>query len=192
MGCFGDRHILRLPDRSVRQRGSRCRKSNPPPVPPAAVEQAAPRWGDVRPEHQHPRCLSAPPVGNRGVLSRCTVIPTFTLWPGMDHPGVSNGPNECLNLKVKNTKRADRGYRSFANYRLRLLLNHGLIRDDQATTRIRTPTTQVRCVEPEYMHEKLRRVEYLFASSRHEFSLFRSVLAGYPALDRRTGDACFC
>ena len=55
-----------------------------------------------------------------------------------DHPGVSNGPTECLNLKVKNTKRAARGYRSFANYRLRLLLNHGLIRDDQATTRIRT------------------------------------------------------
>ena len=68
---------------------------------------------------------------------------TLTAWrteflARFDHPGVSNGPTECLNLKVKNTKRADRGYRSFANYRLRLLLNHGLIRDDQATARIRT------------------------------------------------------
>ncbi|WP_395729245.1 ISL3 family transposase [Nakamurella sp.] len=68
---------------------------------------------------------------------------TLTAWrteflARFDHPGVSNGPTECLNLKVKNTKRVARGYRSFANYRLRLLLNHGLIRDDQATTRIRT------------------------------------------------------
>jgi hypothetical protein len=62
-----------------------------------------------------------------------------------DHPGVSNGPTECLNLEVKNTKRAARGYRSFTNYRLRLLLNHGLIRDDQATARTRTRRTQVRC-----------------------------------------------
>ena len=40
-----------------------------------------------------------------------------------DQPDVSNGPTECLNLKVKNTKRVARGYRSFRNYRLRLLLN---------------------------------------------------------------------
>ena len=55
-----------------------------------------------------------------------------------DHPDVSNGPTENLNLKVKNTKRVARGYRSFNNYRLRLLLNHGIIRQDQQTTRIRT------------------------------------------------------
>jgi transposase len=68
---------------------------------------------------------------------------TLTAWrteflARFDHPDVSNGPTESLNLKVKNTKRAARGYRSFANYRLRLLLNHGIIRDDQATARIRT------------------------------------------------------
>ena len=68
---------------------------------------------------------------------------TLTAWrteflARFDNPDVSNGPTESLNLKVKNTKRAARGYRSFANYRLRLLLNHGLIRDDQATARIRT------------------------------------------------------
>ena len=40
------------------------------------------------------------------------------------HPAVSNGPTENLNLKIKNTKRIARGYRKFAHYRLRLLLNH--------------------------------------------------------------------
>jgi len=55
-----------------------------------------------------------------------------------DQPQVFNGPTENLNLKIKNTKRTARGYRSFRNYRLRLLLNHGLIRQDQQTTRVRT------------------------------------------------------
>jgi transposase len=55
-----------------------------------------------------------------------------------DHPAVSNGPTENLNLKIKNTKRIARGYRKFAHYRLRLLLNHGRIREDQSPTRIRT------------------------------------------------------
>lgn len=54
------------------------------------------------------------------------------------HPDVSNGPTESLNLKVKNTKRIARGYRNFRNYRLRLLLNHGRIRDNHLTSRIRT------------------------------------------------------
>ena len=68
---------------------------------------------------------------------------TLTIWrteflARFDHPDVSNGPTENLNLKIKNTKRVARGYRSFSNYRLRLLLNHGLIRQDQQTTRIRT------------------------------------------------------
>jgi len=55
-----------------------------------------------------------------------------------DHPAVSNGPTENLNLKVKNTKRIARGYRNFIHYRLRLLLNHGRIHDDHSPTRIRT------------------------------------------------------
>ena len=68
---------------------------------------------------------------------------TLTVWrteflARFDHPEVSNGPTENLNLKIKNTKRVARGYRSFDNYRLRLLLNHGIIREDQHTTRIRT------------------------------------------------------
>lgn len=55
-----------------------------------------------------------------------------------DHPDVSNGPTESLNLKIKNTKRKARGFRNFANYRLRVLLNHGRIRQDRLTSRIRT------------------------------------------------------
>ena len=55
-----------------------------------------------------------------------------------DHPTVSNGPTENLNLKIKNTKRIARGYRKFAHYRLRLLLNHGRIHEDHSPTRIRT------------------------------------------------------
>jgi hypothetical protein len=51
---------------------------------------------------------------------------------------VSNGTTENLNLKIKNTKRAARGYRNFTHYRLRLLLNHGRIREDRSPTRIRT------------------------------------------------------
>ena len=54
------------------------------------------------------------------------------------HPDVSNGPTENLNLKIKNTKRIARGYRNFCHYRLRLLLNHGRIREDHPPTRIRT------------------------------------------------------
>jgi transposase len=55
-----------------------------------------------------------------------------------DHPAVSNGPTESLNLKIKNTKRKARGFRNFSNYRLRLLLNHGRIRQAYLTSRIRT------------------------------------------------------
>ena len=51
---------------------------------------------------------------------------------------MSNGQTENLNLKIKNTKRTARGYRNFAHYRLRLLLNHGRIRKDHSPTRIRT------------------------------------------------------
>ena len=51
---------------------------------------------------------------------------------------VGAGSTENLNLKIKNTKRTARGYRNFAHYRLRLLLNHGRIREDHPLTRIRT------------------------------------------------------
>ena len=68
---------------------------------------------------------------------------TLRTWRGelcahFDHPTVTNGPTENLNLKIKNTKRVARGYRNFGNYRLRLLLNHGDIRQDQQPLRLRT------------------------------------------------------
>ena len=65
-------------------------------------------------------------------------VPPAELTAHFDHPDVSNGPTENLNLKVKNTLRIARGYRNFAHYRLRLLLNHGRIREDHSPTRIRT------------------------------------------------------
>jgi transposase len=55
-----------------------------------------------------------------------------------DHPAVSNGPTENLNLKIKNTSGSPAGYRNFDHYRLRLLLNHGRIQEDHSPTRIRT------------------------------------------------------
>jgi len=48
------------------------------------------------------------------------------------------GPTENLNLKIKNTKRVAAGYRNFAHYRLRLLLNPGRIQEDHSSPRIRT------------------------------------------------------
>jgi transposase len=49
----------------------------------------------------------------------------LTVWPTeflarFDHPDVSNGPTDNLNLKIKNPKRVARGDRSFHNYRLPL------------------------------------------------------------------------
>jgi transposase len=78
------------------------------------------------------------PIGELARLGR-----TLTAWrpeflAHFDHPTVSNGPTESLNLKIKNTKRKARGFRNFANYRLRLLLNHGRIRQGYLTARIRT------------------------------------------------------
>ncbi len=39
--------------------------------------------------------------------------------------GVSNGPTEGLNLSVKRVKRCGHGFKSFENYRLRVLLHAG-------------------------------------------------------------------
>jgi transposase len=41
------------------------------------------------------------------------------------HTGASNGPTEGLNLCVKKVKRCGHGFRSFAHYRLRVLLHAG-------------------------------------------------------------------
>ncbi|MDT7704718.1 MAG: hypothetical protein QOG20_325 [Pseudonocardiales bacterium] len=78
------------------------------------------------------------PIGELARLGRTLHVWRAELCAHFDHPTVSNGPTENLNLKIKNTKRIARGYRNFAHYRLRLLLNHGRIREDHSPTRIRT------------------------------------------------------
>lgn len=82
--------------------------------------------------------LRACPIPELARLGRTLHAWHNELCAHFDHPSVSNGPTENLNLKIKNTKRVARGYRNFHHYRLRLLLNHGRVREDQAPTRIRT------------------------------------------------------
>lgn len=78
------------------------------------------------------------PISELARLGRTLHAWRDELCAHFDHPAVSNGPTENLNLKIKNTKRVARGYRNFTHYRLRLLLNHGRIREDHSPTRIRT------------------------------------------------------
>src|SRR4051794_349117 len=82
--------------------------------------------------------LRSCPIGELARLGRTLHAWRVELCAHFDHPDVSNGPTENLNLKIKNTKRVARGYRNFNYYRLRLLLNHGRIREDHSPTRIRT------------------------------------------------------
>lgn len=82
--------------------------------------------------------LRSCPIHELARLGRTLHVWRHELCAHFDHPQVSNGPTENLNLKIKNTKRAARGYRNFAHYRLRLLLNHGRIHEDHSPTRIRT------------------------------------------------------
>jgi transposase len=56
-------------------------------------------------------------------------------WHATD--GCSNGPTEAVNLLVKKVKRVGHGFRSFANYRLRLLLHCGVRWQTHRTARLR-------------------------------------------------------
>jgi transposase len=51
--------------------------------------------------------------------------------------GCSNGPTEAVNLLIKKVKRVGHGFRSFANYRLRLLLHCGVTWRMNQTARLR-------------------------------------------------------
>jgi transposase len=82
--------------------------------------------------------LRSCPIAELARLGRTLHAWRDELVAHFDHPAVSNGPTENLNLKIKNTKRVARGYRNFEHYRLRLLLNHGRIHEDHSPTRIRT------------------------------------------------------
>jgi transposase len=70
---------------------------------------------------------------------------TLTRWREeiLNHhrTGASNGPTEALNLLIKKVKRAGHGFRSFPNYRLRILLHAGGVNWSSTgppTPRIRT------------------------------------------------------
>ena len=78
------------------------------------------------------------PIAELARLGRTLHAWQVELCAHFDHPDVSNGPTENLNLKIKNTKRIAGGYRNFDHYRLRLLLNHGRTRQNHSPTRIRT------------------------------------------------------
>jgi transposase len=51
--------------------------------------------------------------------------------------GCSNGPTEAVNLLIKKVKRVGHGFRSFANYRLRLLLHCGVTWQTHQTASLR-------------------------------------------------------
>ena len=51
--------------------------------------------------------------------------------------GASNGPTEAVNLAIKQIKRVGRGFRNFANYRLRLLLHCGVTWHDNRAANLR-------------------------------------------------------
>lgn len=53
------------------------------------------------------------------------------------HRRHSNAKTETANLIIEKQRRGAHGYRSFNNYRLRLLLHHGIKWDTQTTTKIR-------------------------------------------------------
>ena len=42
-----------------------------------------------------------------------------------DHPGISTGPTEAVNLIINKIKRVGHGFRNVDNYRLRQLLHYG-------------------------------------------------------------------
>ena len=76
--------------------------------------------------------LRSCPIPELARLGRTLHAWRTELCAHFDHPTVKT---ENLNLKIKNTKRIARGYRNFTHYRLRLLLNHGRIREDHAIYR---------------------------------------------------------
>ena len=96
-----------------------------------------------------------PQVGRARALTALTSLPdcpvpevarlgrTLRAWRTellayFDTGGASNGPTEAMNLLIEKRRRAAHGFRNFRNYRLRLLLAHGLPCQDQPTAQIRT------------------------------------------------------
>jgi len=59
------------------------------------------------------------------------------------HTSASNGKVEAANVTIKQIKRSGRGFRNFANYRLRILLTAGRTREHQPVTRLRARPSSV-------------------------------------------------
>ena len=53
--------------------------------------------------------------------------------------GASNGPTESTNVKIKNVRRAARGFRNFDNYRARILVHAGRPRSLRHASQLRGP-----------------------------------------------------
>ena len=70
-----------------------------------------------------------------------TLAKTLMKWKAeiLNHhiTGASNGKTEAANLTIKTVKRSGRGFRNLANYRLRILLAGGRLRETQTVTRLR-------------------------------------------------------
>jgi hypothetical protein len=81
--------------------------------------------------------LRSCPIGELARLGR-TCTPGATSWPPTSPTPTCRTDHREPQTEDKNTKRIAPGYRNFAHYRLRLLLNHGRIREDHSPTRIRT------------------------------------------------------
>jgi transposase len=62
--------------------------------------------------------------------------------------GCSNGPTEAINLLIKKAKRVGHGFRSFTNYRLRLLLHCGVRWPSHRTARLRGRAPRLVAHEP--------------------------------------------
>ena len=69
--------------------------------------------------------LRACPIPELARLGRTLHVWRDELVAHFDHPAVSNGPTENLNLKIKNTKRITRGYRNFDRERSARRREHG-------------------------------------------------------------------
>lgn len=57
-----------------------------------------------------------------------------------DHPGISNGPTEAINLMIRKIKRVGHGFRNLTHYRLRLLLHCGVTWNTAYPTPLRART----------------------------------------------------
>jgi len=65
------------------------------------------------------------------------------LIAGFDHPSISNGPTEAINLIIKKIKRIGHGFRNLQNYRLRLLLHCGVTWNTHHTTPLRARASRL-------------------------------------------------